>query len=368
MLKLQKSTKISKQWYALCYLCTGNSKSNQNFLGAAPSLRSKLRDTAPRISFKDMVIQSAAEEVQFQPRNGNQVHYYKSISTPERKLGSDMMVTLHELAYSITDFVWSIRTYPDLVVCFGIPSLLNVTEHCHFVLLSYDTTFNLGDFYLSVLALKLSVFDEAPTIPVSFVIHDRKFESVHYEFCQQLKRRLKVRSQVVLVTDGEAAIVSAFRESYPQWVLVNCWNHIMSDIEMWVKRHEGKGCDAAVYKSNVREMLNCQSAAELTSKMSTLEPTWSESFQMYFNSYLVDRVETAYAGYLHSVGLRNDTITTNMSESLNFVIKQFQGWKENTPDLCLLSLYRLQLYYQTLINRSVDGFGPFSLSADQNAG
>jgi len=81
-------------------------------------------------------------------------------------------------------------------------------------------TSNLGDFYLSVLALKLSIFDEALTIPIAFVIHDRKFEAVHYEFCQELRRHLKASSQVVLVTDGEASIVSAFKQSFTQWVLV----------------------------------------------------------------------------------------------------------------------------------------------------
>jgi len=89
----------------------------------------------------------------------------------------------------LTPFVWSIRTYPDLVV-FGIPSLLNVVQNYHSVLLSFDTTFNVGDFYLSVLALKLPVFDKAPTIPIAFVIHDRKFEAVHYKFCQELRRHL----------------------------------------------------------------------------------------------------------------------------------------------------------------------------------
>jgi hypothetical protein len=57
-----------------------------------------------------------------------------------------------------------------------------------------------------------------------------------------------------------------------------------------------------------------------------------------------------------------------MSESLNYVIKEFQGWKESTADLCLLSLYRLQVYYRTIINRSTDGFGPYTVSDDQRRG
>ena len=41
----------------------------------------------------------------------------------------------------------------------------------------------------------------------------------------------------------------------------------MSDTDMWVKRHKSKGHDVAACKLNVRELLNCQSVAELTTKL-----------------------------------------------------------------------------------------------------
>jgi hypothetical protein len=327
-----------------------------------------LRVKAVASSFKKLVVESSLEDFQFQPRNKDQVSYYKCIATPERRLGADTMVTLHELAYSLPEFVWSIKTFPDFVACFGMPSMVNLVQSCNSVLLSYDTTFQLGDFYLSVMVLKLSAFHEEPSIPVGFVLHDRKFQTVHEEFCHQLNRRLKVKSNVVLVSDGEAAITSAFRVCYPKWFLVNCWNHILTDVEMWLKRHDGKKSDIEVYKSNVRELLQCTSAGEMNTKFSTLEPSWSESFKTYYNSHLLDRVETAYTGYLQSVGLQKNSITTNMSESLNFVIKDFQSWQESTADICLLSMYRLQLYYRVVILRSVEGFGPYSLLVDHDAG
>jgi hypothetical protein len=347
---------------------SGNSKHTTNFIGIAPSMRRHLRQNADKRNLKDIVVETVGESIQFQPRNTSQMQYYKSIGNPERKLGSDTMVSLHELAYSIPEYVWSIRTFPDMTVCFGIPSLLSLVQHCSSVFLSYDTTFNLGDFYLSVLTLKLSVFNEDPIVPIAFVLHERKFQSVHSEFCELLSRRIKTERDVVLVTDGESAIVSAFKNSLPRWKFVNCWNHILTDVEVWLKRHQGKGSDITVYKSSIRELLQCNSAAELAKKMKTLEPTWSEAFKTYYTSNLLKRVETAYTGYLKTVGLHTNGITTNMSESLNFVIKQFQGWKENTADICLLSLYRLQLYYRTIIGRSLDGFGPFTLRSDHDAG
>lgn len=327
-----------------------------------------MKQKATTTSFKELVVESSSEGIQFQPRDKYQCNYYKSIVNPHRKLGSDAIVTVSELAYSIPDYVWSIGIFPDLVISFGIPSLMKMVQTSDSILLSYDTTFLLGDFYLSVLVLKLSAFCEAPIIPIGFVLHDRKFQAVHASFCEQLRPRLKVAGNVVLVTDGELAITSAFKEAYPKWRMVNCWNHILTDVESWLKRHDGKASDIAIYKSNVRELLQCESAGELGTKMSTLEPLWSQSFQTYYNNHLVKRVETAYTGHLLSIGLQVKSITTNMSESVNYVIKEFQGWKESTGDICLLSLYRLHLYYQSVILRSADGFGPYTLRTVNDAG
>jgi hypothetical protein len=62
---------------------------------------------------------------------------------------------IDEMAYMLPEFVWSIRTYADLVVCFGLPQVVDLVKQCPEIFLSYETTFNLGDFYLSSLTAKL---------------------------------------------------------------------------------------------------------------------------------------------------------------------------------------------------------------------
>lgn len=335
---------------------SGNSKRNVNFIGSAPSLRVKL--SAPK-NYKDLLLETANEPIQFQPRDSKQVTYYKTVSNPERRLGRDSFLTLHEMAYTIPDFVWSIRTYPDLVLCCGLSSLMEMVNGFSSVTMSYDTTFNVGDFYLSSLVVKFPCFCEAPSIPVCFVIHERKFKSVHSEFCENLATRIKLKKGVVLVTDGEQAIVKSFTDKFSSWCLVSCWNHVLTDIEMWLKKHGGSADDIVVYKQNVRELLQCTTEGELNTKRCTLECAWSEAFKEYFRDNVMDRVLYSYTGYLRSSGLSVDSITTNMSESLNMVIKQFNGWREKTPDLCLLSLFRLQQFYETEVMRSFTGFGPY---------
>jgi hypothetical protein len=67
------------------------------------------------------------------------------------------------------------------------------------------------------------------------------------------------------------------------------------------------------------------------------------------------RVLEAYSGWLKAA----DSITTNMSQSVNAVIKGFQR-KEQSPDLCLMSLPQLQLYYKAQVERRYNGFGPYA--------
>lgn len=336
---------------------------SRNFLGAAPSLRKSLIDKGATTNFKNLLVKSAKDEHQFQPRNGRQVQYYKSISTPNRKFGADTIVSLHELAYAMPDYIWSIESYPDLVACFGLQPILDLINSTSSTLWSYDTTFKLGDFYLSVLVVKLSDYKESPTIPACFVIHDRKFQSVHAKLCEHLTIRMKSRSSGInLVTDGEEAIVAAFSKAFPNWSLLSCWNHIETDIEMWVKRHDGKASDAVVYKSNIKELLRSDSMSTMLSKLSTIKPSWSQAFVQYYDTCVAKKVTASYSGRLRQLGLSCDSITTNLSESLNFVIKDFQGWKENTADVCLFSLFQLQQYYLTQITRSADGFGPYTLT------
>lgn len=95
------------------------------------------------------------------------------------------MFNLHEIAYDLPQFVWFIQTYPDLLCVCGIEEILDQLDRILLIdsampqLLSYDMTFQLGDFYVSSLLFRHVIFKESPIIPALFLIHERKFQSVH---------------------------------------------------------------------------------------------------------------------------------------------------------------------------------------------
>ena len=90
------------------------------------------------------------------------------------KLTHDSLYNLHEIAANILDFVHVVITHPDLVCICGSKELLQELDRVPLLqssvaqLLSYDTTIQLGDFYLSTLAFQHTLFEEGPVFLLLF--------------------------------------------------------------------------------------------------------------------------------------------------------------------------------------------------------
>jgi len=67
---------------------------------------------------------------------------------------------------------------------------------------------------LSFLVVACSVFVERPLMPIAFVLHERKFESVHEMFFKLVKAKYLAISKSCIVTDGEAGILKAISSVY----------------------------------------------------------------------------------------------------------------------------------------------------------
>ena len=139
----------------------GNSKSGMNFYRTCPSVLSKNFNSSdlPGNIYKNCVskINDCLPEYNpiLKPRNTKQIRNYQQKERQKSRLTHDALyVNLHELAYDLSDYIIKINTFPDLVVICGLPTLSNELNQLLMVdsdlpqLLSYDTTFQLGDFYL----------------------------------------------------------------------------------------------------------------------------------------------------------------------------------------------------------------------------
>ena len=139
-----------------------------------------------------------------QPKDTRQVKNIKSQQQKTFKLTHDCLYNLHEIAADVPDFVHVIITHPDLICVCGSKELLEEFDRVLLLespvpkLLSYDTTFQLGNFYLSTLAFRPTL---GPVLPVAFLIHERKVSSCHEELfkvCSKLVPSLKYTKKPIL--------------------------------------------------------------------------------------------------------------------------------------------------------------------------
>ena len=117
-----------------------------------------------------------------------QVENVRTKILQEQRILHATLYNLNELAIEMPDFIHQIKTFPDLVCVCGQIAMFQELDHVLLVkspspqLLSYDTTFQLGDSYVSVLSFRHTLFKEVPVTPAAFLIHERKFQPYHEEF------------------------------------------------------------------------------------------------------------------------------------------------------------------------------------------
>ena len=85
---------------------------------------------------------------------------------------------LHELAYDLDGFVAKVVTFPNLLVICGSKNITIEMEKglvTNFTSSStYDTIFQLGDFYLSFILFRHTIFKQAPIVPALFLSFTRE--------------------------------------------------------------------------------------------------------------------------------------------------------------------------------------------------
>ncbi|CAG2203434.1 unnamed protein product [Mytilus edulis] len=307
------------------------------------------------------------------PRDLKQVQNKKYAASDRLRLSRDSLYNLHELAYHLDGFFWDTRTYPDLVCVIGLKemfqefsNLLQIQSPTLVQLLSYDTTFNIGDFYVSPLIFRHLLFTGSPCMVMAFVIHERKFLNCHDALFDILLKQIPLlkRKQVTIVTDREPNIGTALRNKIPMVTHVYCWNHLKRDLRHWLLKHDGKQSDVTFYVNDMEDLLRCESEQAFDVMLDEKKTKWSQAMVEHFDRTLKNQIKQhACRWILETCNIYNpySGVTNNSSEGFNTVLKRLTEWKEVQIDAAALSFYHLQKYYLTEIVRGRCDVGNYVL-------
>ena len=352
---------------------------SRNFVRTCPSLLGHISAECSR-STTSKVYKSALTNLPpkphisvLLPRNSKQVENARMKQLRNMRISHDALYNLHELATDMPDFIHVIRTHPDLVCICGQKAMLDELDRAILLksptpqLLSYDTTFQLGDFYLSTLSFRHTLFKEAPVIPAAFMIHERKFQSAHTEFlavCTKLARSL-AKAAHPLVTDEEKGIVNAVTSNLPAVCRLRCWNHLLRDVKRWLRGHGATSDDVSVYISNLRELFHQPTMAEYDKLLESMVMKWSAPFRQYYANEIAPDIAAVARWAIEPYRVYDpySGVTSNQAESFNRVVKQLQEWREAPVDCMVLALHHLQSYYLVEIARGQHNLGDYHLNA-----
>ena len=276
----------------------GNSKGNARlYFKTCPSLLDKVgqsHDIPSSVYRKEIASCSCLDQYQpvLKPRNTKQVSNAQYKGRQSFRLTHDALYNLHELAFDLHDFVAKIISYPDLMVLCGMPCMAQelesvlVSNSASPQLLSYDTTFQLGDFYLSPLLFRHTLFVGNPVMPAMFLVHERKLPEVHQEMLKHVREAIpalkNTSNRIPMVTGDEKGICNAVDKLLPGVTWLLCWNHVINAAKAWLKKHGATMAEIPAYVSNLRELLHQKSEEAYTTRLQELEKKWSEPFVVYY--------------------------------------------------------------------------------------
>ena len=175
------------------------------------------------------------------------------------RISHDGLYNLHELSYDIENFVHKIVTFPNIVVICGLKYVLKEANQLFQIrntsinpqMLSYDTTFQLGDFYVSPLLFKNILFERSHTMPLLFMLHERKLKDNHDELMKvaavEISYLAKGKAAVPLVTDDEKGFTKAIKANLTNVRHFYCWNHTINAAKAWLKSHGALSSEIPVY-------------------------------------------------------------------------------------------------------------------------
>ena len=243
-----------------------------------------------------------------QPRNKKQVSNFQQLSRQRFRMSHDALYNLHELSYDIPDFVHKIVTFPDLIIICGVKRFLTECNRLLVIhstlsnvqILSYDTTFQLGDFYVSPLLFRNTLFQKSPVMPVLFVIHERKLKTTHNEMMAIVAQEipfLTITSArfVPIVTDDEKGFFEAVECNLHNVRRFLCWNHVINAVKFWLRKHGATASEVPVYVSDMRDLFHQESEIKYYERLEELKVKWSEAFLQYYQNELNEKASAFYS-------------------------------------------------------------------------
>ena len=353
----------------------GNSHNQREYMMCAPSVIKNAEtalETQTAAKLYKMVAPGIGTGIHhgiLNPRDRKMLENIRSKVLNMNRFSPDALSNIVELYYHIPGFIRKVEIVPDfncVLISDEMVSLLsNLLANKIQVTFAYDTTFNIGDYYVSTLVTRHIHFENDPVIPVGFMLHERKLFSTHqlfFKICSELIPLIN-KSKSVFIVDREKTLTKAINNVLPGATIVKCCNHIKADVKSFLYKCKATPTDRVVYVNDVGRLLNAHDLCEYQQIFSDVSSKWSNAFIQYYKKNIEeDLCNHSSRWVLERLALYSEDsgITNNISESFNTVLKSL--CRPKLPaDLMVVTAYQLTLSSVSEIRRGYANVGNYIL-------
>ena len=355
----------------------GNSSSSHPYFRVAASARAQHREIAAKSTPKSALqIATCKQGGELEARGFNMlprnVQEMKNFRRSEHKKDTNVLYSVMlqcKLSEGKADaFVRDVKAAPEPQCVLFSDWQLNdlsrlVTNPDQFSIFSADTTYNLGDFYVTPTTYQHLMLEDTTTMkhphflgPI--LVHQRKnFSAFNYLASTLIGHCKKLRDVQAFGTDGDPALIEALSHNFNSSKQLRCFIHLKRNIAEKLKERGIANPDAQEFLADIfgkhcgttyqEGLVDSNNQEDFESRLENCRSAWIArearyqregqiTFYAYFCTYYASIISHTMLKDLRvavGLGCPPRIYTTNASESVNAVIKRKVQYKETEwPD------------------------------------
>ena len=386
----------------------GNSKAATPFFRTAKKTRERIQALAVKSTPKDVVQKVTSEQggeieargAAFLPRDRQQVaNFRRSVVKPK---DNDVLYSIMlecKLAQGKGEvFVQDVKAAPEpqsvLFYDWQADDLVRFcTNNYSFSVLTVDTTFNLGDFFVTPMTYHHLMLEDVhtgnhPIMVGPMLVHQRmQFSTFNYFASTLISYNKLLRNVLAIGTDGDKNLTEALGHNFPFALQLRCFLHFKKNVkeklrELAIPNHVSQEFLDDIFgkrEGNVRieGLVDVSSVEDFDHKLDALEGPWNvresphagqtgPQFFDHFKCVKADVVRNHMRKDLREaagLGSPPAIFTTNSSEAINSVLKKQVNYKKTQWPEFVQQMKVLIDTQRNEIIRSLSGRGRYRLSA-----
>ncbi|CAF0970355.1 unnamed protein product [Didymodactylos carnosus] len=315
-------------------------------------------------------------EILSMPRNIEQIRNVKRRLARRLVASADEISELYRFARETPNFIARFTLIPHVIaVAFCQESvnefnqLLDIEPQTSKsrVLITFDSSFNINNFYITCVYYRHIAFHEEPCILLGCALHNRKTDDVYDYLLTYLKQNCaKIEEKCLYVVDSESnSLTQEYLSEYLKDLkLIHTWNYVFTNLRSWLLNNGRTQADYQFYNAELKSLLICNDTQAFYRLYERCKSNWTQEFKQYFEKIILPLIETDLGSWIlkkYDIYDPYCGIRTMSCDAMNIVVTHLRDWRDARFDTGAISLYWLQIYFVNQIHKSFCRNGLFNL-------